>query len=113
MDAAASKAKPNPDATLLTLIARHDHLWSEWKRLAQNSEDDPRIAALIVECAELEPRIIAMPAHTERGLAGKRRVINVSEYACKEGRPELTLGDVNELVGVILELDAERIASAR
>ena len=102
--------KDNPDAELLAMIQRHETLWSEWECLAQEHEDDPRISPISEECAELEPRIIATPAHTEAGLAGKKHVIRVTGYAGRAGSPGA--GDVDELVDVILKLDAARIAAA-
>ena len=32
----------NPDAELLTMIARHTELWVEWDSRAQDHEDGPR-----------------------------------------------------------------------
>ena len=100
----------NPDAALLAMIARHDELWAEWDRLTQ--DHDPGVSALSEECEKLEPRIIATPAHTEEGLAGKRRVIKITRYAGRAGHPEQATGDVTELVDAILEMDAARIVSA-
>jgi hypothetical protein len=84
------------------MVNRHDDLWSEWDRLAKVNEDDPRTLAIIEEASELERWIVATPASTPAGLAGKRRVID---------RAEMESSDDLGLIETILELDAERIAA--
>ena len=97
----STQNEDDSDAGLLAMIQRHDKLWVEWDRLAKINEDDPRIPALSDECAALEPRIIATPAHSQEGLTGKRRVVERGE-----------LSDDFGIIDTMLELDAERIAAA-
>jgi hypothetical protein len=89
------------DADLLAMIRRHALAWAQWGRLAKQNEDDPRIDALSAVCGELEPIIVATPAHTKAGLAAKRRVIAKIGYVSVNGNPDLATGNVAELVEVI------------
>jgi hypothetical protein len=100
------------DANLLAMINRHAELWEEWDRRAKADEDDPRIPEISEDCSALEPLIIATPAHTEQGLAGKRRLLEVTQYAGREGRHESAIGEVAEQVEAILALDDERVKAA-
>jgi hypothetical protein len=94
--AKSTTKKHGPDAALLAMIRRHDHSWARWGRFAERNEIDPRIDALSDECCELEPIIIATPAHTKEGLAGKRRIIDTVGYVALKGRP--ATGDLARLV---------------
>jgi hypothetical protein len=99
----ASKSKrQNPDAGLIAMIKRHDVLWAEWDRVAKVDEDDPRIDAYSSEAVELERKILATPAFTDEGLAGKRRVVE---------RAELVEWDYLGIVDTIFALDADRVAA--
>ena len=109
----STTGKQDPDAALRATIKRHDDLWARWGRLAKENEDDPRIPDLSSACCELEPIIVATPAHTRAGLAAKRRVIDKVGYAAVNGNPDLATGEVSALVAAILAVDAERIAAAR
>ena len=97
----SNQPEPTQDAGLNEMIQRHDRLWAEWDRLAKINEDDTRIPAFSEECAALEPRIVATPAHTEQSLIGKRRVAERGD-----------LSDDFGIIDAIFELDAERIAAA-
>ena len=102
--AAAKRSTQNaddPDTELLAMIGHHDKLWAQWQRLYEINEADNRIPRLSQACAELEPRILATPAFTASGLAGKRRVV-------ERGGLEDDFG----IVDTIFALDAERIAAA-
>lgn len=90
-----------PDDELLALIARHDQVWAEWDGLSER-EGDPRIDQLMYACDELERRIICLPAHTAKGLSGKRRVIRRAEFDDHDG-----------IMESILRFDAERVATGR
>jgi hypothetical protein len=89
----------NADASLIAMTQRLDEIWSEWDRA---DEDDPRVAAFCDEAGELERTILATPAFTDEGLAGKRRIVE---------RAELSEWDDLEIIDVIFRLDAERIAA--
>jgi hypothetical protein len=102
----------NADAKLLDMINRHDKLWDEWDRLNEQNERDPRIDSLSDECCALELLIIATPAHTKAGRDGKLHIIaKVGFIGDEAGNPPT--GDLAELVGAILDLDAARITASR
>jgi hypothetical protein len=96
----------NPDAMMLALIDRHTALWDEWGGLMRQDENDPRLGGLSDECDKLEHRIIAMPAHTAAGLAGKVALITNVDFTDSCG------ADIDMLVDAILEVDEARIAAA-
>jgi hypothetical protein len=106
MATAAKKANTQKqgrlDAHLLEMIRRNDEVWTEWDLLAGADEADPRIDALSNESAQLEREILATPAFTDAGLAGKRRIVE---------RAELSAWDDLKIIDVIFQLDAERIAA--
>lgn len=94
------KRTTNPDADLLATIKQHDLLWARWGHLLM--EDDALDTDdLCARCGELELRAIITPAHTRRGLVGKRRIIRRAEFEDSDG-----------IVAAILQADAERIAAA-
>ena len=57
---------------------------------------------IMLECGEIELKVIAIPVHTKAGLIGKRRIIRQAE-----------LDDDNGLIDAILQLDAGRVGAAR
>jgi len=87
------------DAELLTMIKRHELQWTECGRL---DEDDPRLDEVSSERVDLAFQIVITPAHTPRGLAGKRRVISLEELEDNQG-----------FFDWVLARDAERIAAGK
>jgi hypothetical protein len=94
-------ARPD-DAELLAMIRRHGKLWTEWDRIANINEEDPRISTFSREAVELERKILATPALTRKGLAGKRRVVQ---------RAEMEAWDDLGIIETIFDIDAERVAT--
>jgi len=99
-------APVSPDAGLLEMVARHDHLWDLTDHLAALGDagtDTAEYIDALAEAADLERRIAATPAFTPAGLAGKRRMVD---------RAEMESSDDLGLIETILQLDAERVAAA-
>ena len=86
---AAPKFQKNNDTALLEMIERHDFLWKTWPPEGASK-------AHLDEACELEVKIIASPAFTARGLAGKRSVVRRAE-----------IDDDYGIIAAILENDAE------
>jgi len=85
----------HPDAELLAMVERHDHLWALCTPQACESGE---ANAFMDECLQLEVRIIARPVFTPEGLAGKQRVVERAE-----------LDDGEAVVAAILQADEERV----
>ena len=85
----------HPDAELLAMVERHDHLWALCTPQACESGE---ANAFMDECLQLEVRIIATPVFTPEGLAGKQRVVERAE-----------LDDGEAVVAAILQADEERV----
>jgi hypothetical protein len=66
----------HPDAELLAMVERHDHLWTLCTPQACESGE---ANAFMDECLQLEARIIGTPVSTPEGLAGKQRVVERAE----------------------------------
>jgi hypothetical protein len=98
-------APVSPDAGLLEMVARHDHLWDLTDHLAALGDagtDTAEYIDALAEAADLERRIAATPAFTPAGLAGKQRVVERAEF-----------DDDNGIIAAILRIDTARIAAAR
>ena len=87
--------KKHPDAELLAMVERHDHLWALCTPQACESGE---ANAFMDECLQLEVWIIARPVFTLEGLAGKQRVVERAE-----------LDDDEAVVAAILRADEERV----
>jgi hypothetical protein len=69
--------------------------------------DDQRMSEIGRELADLEPRIVATQATTRAELAAKRRFIQKTRFVTPDSHGQA--GDLDELVEMILELDAARV----
>jgi hypothetical protein len=103
----AMAAPIQDDAELLAMIERHDELWDLTDRIYAALSDagtyTPEYDDASAEAVGLERWIVATPAFTPAGLAGKRRVIE---------RANMEPSDDFGIIEAILQLDAERIAAA-
>jgi hypothetical protein len=91
------------DAALLATVRRHEQLWRRMDDLVASGGDDatdtPEYQAASQEAMDLEFEIVLIPAHTRRGLAGKRRVMGQSSFEDNCG-----------FFDWVLDRDAERVA---
>lgn len=96
-------AKANSDAALLATVRRHEQAWKRMDDLVASGGDDatdtPEYQAASQEALDLEFEIVLIPAHTRRGLAGKRRVMGQSSFENNCG-----------FFDWVLDRDAERVA---
>jgi hypothetical protein len=90
-------------------IVKNAELWAEWDDIARADdaagiieEDHPRIDAISSEARALEFKIVATPAFTRQGFAGKRRVARRADLVDDDGG-----------IAAILQNDAERVVAAR
>lgn len=84
------------DAELLSLVRRHDCLWSDIGKMAEN---DPRIDTLVELYITTACLILIMPAQTRAGIEAKRRI-----YARERGT------FTAKLVEATIIIDEERIS---
>jgi hypothetical protein len=94
-----SLSKPNPDAELITKVRRHDLLWQTWPPEGGASKEH------LDETCDLELQILATPAFTRQGLAGKRRVA--------ERAAQFHDDECGQLLEEIMRNDAERVAAGK
>jgi hypothetical protein len=86
------------DDALLDMIRQHRELYDEYDRI--EDRDAPRTDELLAKGILLEFEITITPAHTARGLAGKRRVMRLAALEDNQG-----------FFDWVLARDAERVAA--
>jgi hypothetical protein len=86
------------DTDLINLCQRHDVLWAQ----LNVADEPPGWRELSREADEIERRIVGMPAHTRKGLAGKRRVLRRADFDDGDG-----------VIASTLLFDRERVEASR
>jgi hypothetical protein len=103
------------ETTIQEMICRHRELYRAMDRLYDLGGDDatdlPEHRAAMVESIELENRIVATPSKSRVDDAAKRRFITQTNFIT--ANPGLAMGDLHDLVEMILRLDAERVGAGR